>query len=560
MPEIKLTLRPGYQQSWPAIRFNLNEKNMSEYIRNAVGGYYFTDGASCDAQGGTAKRVNVRNMETGADMYRHSWATVCFPAGVIRLPDVILVHPSTGTLKLTEYKSLGFWDSFKSTLSTMKGGPLFRIFVSIVFPAFLTDSALGLKILAAINWVTTFIDKITSPWLDKVNKYLDDFDKFTVKYYLEVKHPFVALKNSVYRFIEPTLLTLKRTFEAYRTVTTDILDTQQRILDTIHKPVLIFEQRILQPLRLTGLRIDQQLSSISDFLVVFGINEGEKVRKEVGKVFDNVYFVMDAKFKTVRTQTRKLETKFNNFYNTVFGPLKTEHNRYKDIIDAVIDISDVVTEANAKLRKQPLQNTLTAYPELVAESSESNLSSEEIDFVYEPIKIPETLPEVEWWSKAIDDADEYLYLDDKNTPLQKALTPTGELSDNPGDFRGKVENISAIIQKPRETNTHEVTAFNSLWSRAIENAEVLDLAQPKDEPKKLNLDLAKDLGLVLFPFGWLYYLNYEYTLTSLETIVNYPDAVAAYNEALAKSFWDDVKWLASWVPERQIFEYPPRLF
>jgi len=549
MPPIKLSLRPGYYNVWDSSWLYTNRQALINYVHYAIKSKQFHSAEEAESEGYVASKMEIRGTvgEILYDSKRHP-PTFFFPPGPIEIPKAVQFDIN-GNIRFTDYKSMGFWNAFVSTFGSMTKGPLFKIFAAIVMPSFFTRVPLGKKIMDSVNWASDKLNRLTTPWIQKIDTAFTSFNEFMVNFKWRFELPFNNLMASFYNTWKPLIIKANTTANALSKTYNNIKTTQDKIVNTLNNPIITFEENIVIPYNVKRRKIEQQIGDIADFLYVFGINEGKKVQNWTNSVFKSIGEWKIDPLTKYKKLVLNIETTFENFRDTVFGPVQKTVNRISPIVDNVNKMFESLGLEDARMRKTPLRKTLEYSPELVVDFEEGNQSYEVIDYAYQPIKIPETLPEVEWWSKSIDEADEILYVDDNDVPLQKAITPDGRLSDNPDDFPGKVKKVSELVRHPSEKNTQELTAINSLWSIAVDKAEILDISVPVDEPKKFELSLAKDLGLVILPFGWLYYFNYEYTLQSIEAAVNYPDELREYNHEMAKMFWEAVQWWADYKPE-----------
>jgi len=559
MARIDVPLRENYWANWnPSwiVRKTEDIHAVRKYIERAVNLFVEVDGELFYPEKTQWAAVKMKNAAFGELLSGDNWVWPRFPDGFGELPDMVTVSPQ-GYLTFYKEERVGFWEPFIRLYKGLGESVLFRVFLAIVLPSMLAKGGELAFLGDAVDKTSEWADRITTPWLDWVDAKVRILDDFFNDYWEKVRNPFLRLEKAFYDTVQPWVDDYRSTLDKYNTTFDRIISTQNRAVQILERPVLALDKNIGVPWRQFTGRIDQQLSDVANFLAVFGIDEGEKIRTEYQRAVSVVTLDYNRKYDDVLFRIQAQKVAIDQWRERIFGPVAENLGRITPIVDNVALMVEAVEKDTRRLRQKPLQETLTAHPATVVSGIENAYSSDVLVEAPPPRIEEEVLPEIEWWENAVDKADENLYVDSEGVPLQPAIGEKGIWTVDPDKITGEVVQVTDALRQPGVENLNDVRASTAIWEIGIELGYIPDITMPVEEPDKYTWALKGVGGMLSLHWGLLAYANYEYALKGYNFLVDEPERNIQFLQELESSFWNSIKWMASKVGASGVPGQPP---
>jgi len=549
MARIAHLLKPYYQEGWNKSWVPYSPENViavRKYILKSIDVTASIDGAPYQAGPTVIKAVNILNTEKKSFFRKDSWVWIPFPEDFGPLPDYVTLR-TDGALSFSRQEDLGFWKSLAQGAKSTLSSPAFRVWSAIVFPKMLGPGGELAWVGNALDWVTTKANKITDPWLDWVDRTLNQFTTWIEDYYFTVRQPFLVLKKSIEETIEPVVSSYRMVLQKYSTTFEKIVVSQRKIADIVEKPQLAYQHAVLAPFRITRGRIDHDLRAVADFLAMLGISEGIKARAWSKGIFDQIGEFITDPYTGYKRYVLKLDIYFQNFFDTVIEPIKIIVSEDHGVIKRVIEITGAADQEVYKLQRTPFQNTLGTYPATTVSILGRQLDGDRPEKPDVPEPIEKTLPEITWYSEAIDKADENLYIDSNDNIIAEGKAEDGSFTASPAKLKGEVVNLPEAFIQPKEDRVDEIIGMNYLWSKAVDEGRVLDGELAIDTPGELAWNILDLAALPTLVFGWFPYLETEYALKGAKFLLEESDENRIFLDAIWDEFLEDMRWLGGYL-------------
>ena len=436
----------------------------------------------------TLLKLRVLNMEGKPFFTEKPVMEFRIKRPVQEVPTHVTIDP-VGTIRLGTLADLGFWRAFKRELQEQLSDPHTQLFLQFMVGDWIRTGGLKADVGNPLSALTTWFSKImpnwaddidkfttalkgmwarvtpdwinsvdgiktrvsdvwdwlTPDWMNSINNIKKEMDKFNAWWQSGLTDMMKAFKKDYNDNVVPLVTSLNKGLKRWNTAGEAFIDLQMKAAKIVTEPGNWLDENFTVPLRTMKGNIDEQLSRTANYLALFGIKEGQKAMAYTNTVIKLLTLPAEKITIKIDRWERQVMVTLQEFAQNEFREAQKKVNRATNIIDATIELLNIEDPETARLRKEPFERTLGAYPATSIIGNEER-TTDRMEFKYIPIPTEDFKnPDAEYWFNILGEFDKNLYVDDKGTPIASARGRDGKFTFDRSMIMGNVVAISDAL-------------------------------------------------------------------------------------------------------------------
>ena len=505
-----------------------------------------------------------------------------------------------GAIKIGQLADIGFWRAFRRELENQMTDPHVKLFLQLVIGDWIRTGGLKAVIGNPLSAITGWFNKVkpdwaddiegftnslknvwnritpdwmnsidgvrdrvknvwdwlTPDWMNSINSIKLEFDKFNKWWAAGLTETLKTFKKDYNDNALPLVTSFKKGLIRWNMSGETFIDQQMKLAKIADKPFSYLDEHFTVPLRIMRGDISLRLSTVANYLALFGINEGKKAKKYAERLINTL--IQPAEKVSMQTERwgKQVQVTLQEFAQTEFQQAQATVNRIQPIVDAAIELLSIEDPETARLRKEPWGRSAEAYPATTVSLLENGVSYSLPMKVAYPAPVENTLPEIQNASYMIDRIMENLYLGTDGKPINEAIGKDFIMTTDPSKIKGQVKTVESVYNHPSLGTFDDLACNVAFGSAAQDEGSILDTAWSIVSDIPLGVMSLIALRLCRIPYKYLLYpAVFEYTLQAIDWYVSEPEDYTDRFDEFNADFWNKiVQWsersdqLEPWLP------------